>query len=101
MEFQIFMQTLHLHLGANRVSIYSLNLLEDVSDLASPGNWVHIVGPNVFRLLAPHEMVLWCLSRMSSRILTFFSWLSLQSDITIASVLSQQYNWKTFTILTP
>ena len=32
------------------------------------------------------------------RIVTFFSWLSLQSDIVIASVLSQQRNQKTFTI---
>ena len=28
-------------------------------------NWLHILGPNVFRLLAPYVMVLWCLTRMS------------------------------------
>ena len=33
-----------------------------------------------------------------SRIVTFFSWLSLQSDIIIASILFQQCNQKTFTI---
>ena len=32
-----------------------------------------------------------------SRIATFFSWLSLQSDVIIASILSQQGNQKTFT----
>ena len=32
------------------------------------------------------------------RIVTFFSWLTLQSDIIIASVLFQQRNQETFTI---
>ena len=37
-------------------------------------------------------------SRVMSRILTFLSWLSLQSDIIVASILSQQCNQKIFTI---
>ena len=63
-EFQIFMHTLHLHLGPNQVTIYSLNLVKDVSDLMSPSNWLHIFGSNVFRLLVPYVTVLLCLTRI-------------------------------------
>ena len=41
------MRILHLQLGLN----------QDVSDLMSPGHWFHILGPNVFRLLASYVMV--------------------------------------------
>ena len=65
LKLKIFMYTLHLHLFPSQVSIYSLSLVKDVSDLMSPGNWFHILGLNVFRLLASYVMELWCLTEMS------------------------------------
>ena len=36
-----------------------------MSELMLPGNWLHILGPNVSRFLAPYLITLWCLTRMS------------------------------------
>ena len=60
-EFQIFMHKLHLHLRPNQVSIYSLDLLQDISDLMSPDNKFYVLGPDIIRLFAPYVMGLLCL----------------------------------------
>ena len=65
MQPQIFMQILHVHLGQNQLSIYSLNLVQVVSGLILPGNWFHISGPNIFRLFAQYVIALQCLTRTS------------------------------------
>ena len=36
-----------------------------MSELMLPGNWLHILGPNVSRFLSPYLITLWCLTRMS------------------------------------
>ena len=52
----MFMHKLHPHLDLKQQSIYSLNLLQDISELMSPGKWFHISESNVFRFFAPCVM---------------------------------------------
>lgn len=58
-------QTLHIQLGWNQISIYSLTLRKDILDFILIGKLFHIFGPKDLKLLSSYLEVLKRLSIVS------------------------------------